>query len=69
LAVQQVLLIAASILKELSQEVKIPIVIILHRLKVQKTILEEYLQLQSHYTVKGQKIKNLKNRAYIYRSI
>jgi two-component system chemotaxis response regulator CheB len=43
--------VIASILKGLNKEVKIPIVIILHRLKV-KTILEEYLQLQSHYTVK-----------------
>jgi two-component system chemotaxis response regulator CheB len=42
--------VIASILKGLNKEVKIPIVIILHRLKVQKTILEEYLQ--SHYTVK-----------------
>jgi hypothetical protein len=42
--------VIASILKGLNK-VKIPIVIILHRLKVQKQYLK-YLQLQSHYTVK-----------------
>ena len=58
--------VIASILKGLNKEVEIPIIIILHRLKSAKTILEEYLQLQSHYKVKEAEDKEFVKTGYIY---
>ncbi|WP_367769675.1 chemotaxis protein CheB [Flavobacterium sp. WC2421] len=55
-----------SILKGLDKEMNIPIVIILHRLKNTKTILEDYLQLESHYIVKEGEDKEFIKAGYIY---
>jgi two-component system chemotaxis response regulator CheB len=55
-----------SILKGLDKEMKIPIIIILHRLKRAKTILEDYLQLQSHYLVKEAEDKEFVKAGHIY---
>lgn len=55
-----------SILKELDKDMHLPIVIILHRLKNAKTILEDYLQTQSHYIVKEAEDKEYVKSGYIY---
>lgn len=55
-----------SILKGLDKEMKMPIVIILHRLKNTKTVLEDYLQLQSHYVVKEAEDKEFVKAGHIY---
>jgi two-component system chemotaxis response regulator CheB len=55
-----------SILKDINKELKCPIVIILHRLKNSTTILENYLQIQSHYVVKEAEDKEFMQMGYIY---
>lgn len=55
-----------SILKGLDKEMNMPIVIILHRLKNANTILENYLQLQSHYVVKEAEDKEFFKTGHIY---
>jgi len=55
-----------SILKGLDREMNTPIVIILHRLKNTKTILEDYLQRQSHYVVKEAEDKEFVKAGHIY---
>lgn len=55
-----------SILKELDKEMNTPIVIVLHRLKSSKTVLEDYLQTQSHYIVKEAEDKEFIKAGYIY---
>lgn len=55
-----------SILKGLDKEMKIPIVIILHRLKNAKTVLEDYLQQQSHCIVKEAEDKEIAKEGYVY---
>jgi two-component system chemotaxis response regulator CheB len=55
-----------SILNGLDKQVKMPIVIILHRLKNSRTILENYLQVKSHYIVKEAEDKELMQEGYIY---
>ncbi|TDE05547.1 chemotaxis protein CheB [Flavobacterium hiemivividum] len=55
-----------SILKGLDKEIDIPIVLVLHRLKNAKTILEDYLQLESHYKVKEAEDKELVKAGHIY---
>ncbi|WP_367752885.1 chemotaxis protein CheB [Flavobacterium sp. WC2430] len=55
-----------SILKGLDKEMNTPVVIVLHRLKNTTTILEDYLQLQSHYIVKEAEDKEHIKPGYIY---
>ena len=55
-----------SILKGLDKEMNTPVVIVLHRLKNTTTILEDYLQLQSHYIVKEAEDKEFVKEGYIY---
>lgn len=55
-----------SILKGLDKKMNIPIIIILHRLKNTKTILEDYLQMQSHYVVKEAEDKEFVKAGHIY---
>lgn len=55
-----------SILKGLDKELNIPIIIILHRLKNAKTILEDFLQMQTHYIVKEAEDKEGIKEGYIY---
>jgi two-component system chemotaxis response regulator CheB len=55
-----------AILKELNKEMSIPIVIVLHRLKSAETILEDYLQLHSHYIVKEAEDKEFLKAGHIY---
>ena len=55
-----------SILKELDREMTVPIVIVLHRLKRAKTILEDYLQFQSHYIVKEAEDKEFIKPGHLY---
>ncbi|SDW52488.1 chemotaxis protein CheB [Flavobacterium degerlachei] len=55
-----------SILKELDADISMPIVIVLHRLKKAKAILEDCLQTQSHYIVKEVEDKEFAKAGYIY---
>ncbi|MBC7846212.1 MAG: chemotaxis protein CheB [Flavobacterium sp.] len=55
-----------SILNELDRDMETPIVIILHRLKNTSTILEDYLQLQSHYIVKEAEDKEFIKNGHVY---
>lgn len=55
-----------SILKGLDKEMNTSIVIILHRLKNTTTILEDYLQTQSHYIVKEVEDKEFVKAGFIY---
>lgn len=55
-----------SILQGLDKEMNMPIVIILHRLKNTKAILEDFLQLHTHYIVKEAEDKEFLKTGYIY---
>jgi two-component system chemotaxis response regulator CheB len=55
-----------SILNGLDKEMKVPIIIILHRLKSAKTILEDSLQSQSHYIVKEAEDKEFVKAGHLY---
>ena len=56
----------SSILKGLDKNIDVPIIIILHRLKSANTLLEEYLQTQSHYIVKEAEDKEKVRNGYLY---
>ncbi|ESU28999.1 hypothetical protein FLJC2902T_10320 [Flavobacterium limnosediminis JC2902] len=55
-----------SILEGMDKKIRIPIVLVLHRLKDQGSLLEKHIQLMTHYKVKEAEDKEFVKEGFLY---